>query len=128
MGHVVLLGDSIVDNARYVPNRPPVIEQLQRSLPRDWQATLLAVDGHVIADVPAQVSRMPADATHLVVSAGGNDALSEIGLLAEPADLVADALRLLRQAQTNFRDGYRAMLATVCGTGKHVAVCTIYDA
>ena len=28
MGHVVLLGDSIFDNAWYVPNRPPVIEQL----------------------------------------------------------------------------------------------------
>lgn len=26
MGHVVLLGDSILDNAWYVPDRPPVID------------------------------------------------------------------------------------------------------
>ncbi len=33
MGHVVLLGDSIFDNARYVADRPPVIEQVRRALP-----------------------------------------------------------------------------------------------
>jgi hypothetical protein len=29
------------------------------------QATLLAVDGHVISDVPRQLSRLPGNATHL---------------------------------------------------------------
>ena len=29
MNHVVLLGDSIFDNASYVPGKPPVIEQLR---------------------------------------------------------------------------------------------------
>jgi hypothetical protein len=33
------------------------------------------VDGHVTADVAAEVANLPGDATHLVVSAGGNDAL-----------------------------------------------------
>jgi hypothetical protein len=45
MGHIILLGDSIFDNARYVPDRPPVIEQVRRSLQSGWRATLLAVDG-----------------------------------------------------------------------------------
>ena len=56
MGHVVLLGDSIFDNARYVPDRPPVIEQVRRGLPQGWQATLLAVDGHTSADVANQLA------------------------------------------------------------------------
>jgi hypothetical protein len=43
MSHVVLLGDSIFDNARYVPGRPAVIEQVRQALPRHWQATLLAI-------------------------------------------------------------------------------------
>ena len=49
MGHIVLLGDSIFDNARYVPDRPPVIEQLRRSLPPGWRASLLAADGAALA-------------------------------------------------------------------------------
>ena len=43
MGHVVLLGDSIFDNALYVPGGPAVIDQLRRELPAGWSATLLAV-------------------------------------------------------------------------------------
>jgi hypothetical protein len=77
MGHVILLGDSIFDNARYVPNQPPVIDQLRQSLPHDWQASLLAVDGHITKDVAKQLQNMPADATYLIVSAGGNDALGQ---------------------------------------------------
>src|SRR5947209_17191911 len=85
MSYVVLLGDSIFDNARYVPDRPPVIEQVRRGLPPGWQASLLAVDGHLTRDVPRQLARLPADATHLFVSVGGNDALVESGILDEPA-------------------------------------------
>lgn len=55
MGHAVLLGDSIFDNERYVPDRPPVIEQVRRSLPPAWQATLLAVDGHTTDCVAEQI-------------------------------------------------------------------------
>src|SRR5437763_7003051 len=83
MSHVVLLGDSIFDNAAYVPGRPPVVEQLRRALPAGWRATLLAVDGHTTADVAGQLARLPADATHLVVSVGGNDALGASAVLAK---------------------------------------------
>ena len=36
-GHVVLLGDSILDNKPYVGNDPCVIEQIQAELGSDWQ-------------------------------------------------------------------------------------------
>jgi hypothetical protein len=33
MAHIVLLGDSIFDNAAYVGNRPDVIQQLRTKIP-----------------------------------------------------------------------------------------------
>jgi hypothetical protein len=128
MGHVVLLGDSIFDNARYVPDRPPVVEQLRKGLPGGWRATLLAVDGHTAGDVPGQLARLPADATHLVVSAGGNDALGASWILAQSADSVGHALAQLHGAQAEFREVYRRMLRAVLAAGKPTAVCTVYDA
>ena len=69
MGHVVLLGDSIFDNGAYVRRgEPDVVAQLRTKLPRDWKATLCAVDGDVTAGVVRQLNRAPSDATHLVVS------------------------------------------------------------
>jgi hypothetical protein len=128
MGHVVLLGDSIFDNARYVPNRPPVIDQLRQSLPRGWTASLLAVDGHITEDVANQLKDLPSDATHLFVSAGGNDALGESSILSEAACTVGEALGLIHEVRARFRDSYRAMLRVLCAREKPAAVCTVYDA
>ena len=47
MSHIVLLGDSIFDNAAYVRGGPDVVTQLRELLPRGWQATLAAVDGAI---------------------------------------------------------------------------------
>ena len=54
MRHVVLLGDSVFDNAAYVGSDPDVVRQLREALPADWRASLVARDGAVIADLPAQ--------------------------------------------------------------------------
>jgi hypothetical protein len=128
MAHVVLLGDSIFDNARYVPDRPAVIDQVRQSLPAGWRASLLAVDGHVTEDVADQLMRLPADATHLIVSAGGNDALGESIILAEAACTVGEALGMLSEVRTRFELSYRAMLEALGGHRKPTAVCTVYDA
>src|SRR5687767_239110 len=68
MPHVVLLGDSIFDNAAYIDGGQDVITQLRGKLPAGWRATLGAVDGSVMADIGRQLDRLPSDATHLVVS------------------------------------------------------------
>jgi hypothetical protein len=128
MGHVVLLGDSIFDNARYVPDRPPVIDQLRQALPRGWLASLLAVDGNITEDVADQLKNLPADATHLVVSAGGNDALSESSILNEAACTVGEALSLIHEVRTRFRHAYHRMLQALSAIVKPAAVCTVYDA
>jgi hypothetical protein len=127
MGHVALLGDSIFDNARYVPDRPPVIDQVRRSLPGRWRATLLAVDGHITRDVQGQLSRLPADATHLVISVGGNDALGESGVLREPVASVGEAMAVLHQTLIQFATEYRGMLQKVLALQKPTTVCTVYD-
>lgn len=128
MSHVVLLGDSIFDNALYVPGEPPVIEQVRRGLPPGWKGTLVAVDGHMVEGIATQLPRVPSDATHLVVSVGGNDALWSSGLLLEHAGTVGAALAKVGAAFGAFRTAYTAMLRNVLALGKPTAVCTIYNA
>src|SRR3712207_6317944 len=113
MTHVVLLGDSIFDNGAYVPGEPDVARQLRSELPSGWRATLLAVDGDVTTDVPAQLRGLPADASHLVVSVGGNDALQQIGVFEESASSVAGAVKRLAAVLAGFERNYRAMLSAV---------------
>ncbi|HEY0625992.1 MAG TPA: SGNH/GDSL hydrolase family protein [Allosphingosinicella sp.] len=126
MSHIVLLGDSIFDNAAYVPGGPDVIRQVREELP-DWQATLLAVDGAITTGVASQLKRMPEDATHLVVSVGGNDALGASYLLGQSVRNVGEAAAVLEQAQRAFAQDYAEMLEGVLAQELPTAVCTIYD-
>ena len=127
-GHVVLLGDSVFDNAGYLAGRgPDVVGSLRARLPRGWRATLLARGGSVATDVPGQLRRLPPDATHLVVSAGGNDAGRREGVLAEPAPSVAEALARIAAIRERFAEHYRAMLGAMAARRLPVAVCTVYD-
>lgn len=89
--HVVLLGDSIFDNEVYVgEGNLSVLEQMVLALsspenPVNQQgtATLLAQDGAVIGAVEeSQLVKIPADATHLVLSVGGNNALKQFDVFA----------------------------------------------
>ncbi|MBT2519882.1 SGNH/GDSL hydrolase family protein [Arthrobacter sp. ISL-28] len=126
-GHVVLLGDSIFDNKAYVGADPDVVTQLREGSPPGWKATLLALDGDVISGVHRQLQALPQDATHLVISAGGNDALSFAHLLQMPATSVTEALSLLASAQDRFAADYDGMAEAVLSAGLPSAVCTIYD-
>jgi len=128
MGHVVLLGDSVFDNGAYVPHGREVVISLRPKLPAGWTATLAAVDGAVIRDVHRQLAAVPAGATHLLISAGGNDALREAGVMTESARSVAEALQRLAAARDRFEQDYRAMLDSAEETRLPVAICTIYEA
>jgi hypothetical protein len=125
--HVVLLGDSIFDNEAYVAGGPDVVRQLRRRLPQGWRATLCAVDGAVTSDVLRQLERVPADATHFVISVGGNDALGHSHLLDQGARSMAEAILRLAVIGEEFDRAYGSMLGTVLRLGLPTAVCTIYD-
>jgi lysophospholipase L1-like esterase len=128
MTHVVLLGDSVFDNAAYVSGGPGVIRQVRAIVPdQGWRATLGAVDGAVIASIPAQLAKIPADASHLVVSIGGNDALGASGVIEEGARSVADALLKVAAVAARFRAAYGQMIDAVLARGLPTAVCTIYE-
>jgi hypothetical protein len=127
-GHIVLLGDSIFDNAAYVGGAPDVVRQLRHLLPQEWRATLLAVDGAVTDNVARQLAGIAADASLLVVSAGGNDALGESWLLGESVGSVGEGVMRLARAQSRFRERYELMLEGVLSKRLPTSLCTIYDA
>ncbi|HEX9947192.1 MAG TPA: GDSL-type esterase/lipase family protein [Allosphingosinicella sp.] len=127
MGHVILLGDSIFDNAAYVRGGPDVVRQVRAKLPAGWDASLLAVDGAVTREVLRQIKRLPKDSTHIVVSAGGNDALGASFLLGQRVGTVAEAVSLLEKAQSHFASEYSEMADAVAATGLPAAFCTVYD-
>ena len=57
-----------------------------------------------------QLPRLPADATHLFVSVGGNDALGEMGILQMPASSAEEVFNELSNAAARFENRYKRML------------------
>ena len=126
MKHIVLLGDSVFDNKAYVDGGLDVIEQIRRQIPAGWKASLLAVDGSVVENVRKQALDLPDDATHLVISAGGNDAILNADILQQKVASSAEVLDKLADIAGEFERHYREMLQSVLSLNKPTAVCTIY--
>jgi lysophospholipase L1-like esterase len=130
MAHIVLLGDSIFDNAPYVPAGTEVQARLQSLVEGKHRVSLLARDGAVLADMLGQVARLPSlpqAADWLVLSCGGNDVLGLVGAMQSRVGSVIEAVSLLADWQAGFRRDYRRMLNVVLSRRKPVAVTTIYD-
>jgi len=125
--HLALLGDSIFDNGSYVGGKPDVIAQVRSHLPQGWDATLHAVDGATTRDIPAQLARVPPAATHLVMSAGGNDALMQQHLLDTPVRSSAEALGMLARSVAEFEASYRRAVAACLQRKLPLVICTIYN-
>jgi hypothetical protein len=108
--HLVLLGDSIFDNAIYATDAPAVIDHMRHTLSGSWNVTLIEHDGDVVANLETQIAKIPHDATHLVMSIGGNDALNALGIFSNRVDTVGEGLLHLSQICRDFQRGYRTML------------------
>jgi hypothetical protein len=126
MPHLVLLGDSVIDNGAYTGDGPAVIAQVQQALRPGWTATLRAVDGSTTADIGAQLDNLPGDTTHLLLSVGGNDALARADLLDTPVNDSGEALMLVAAATAGFEQAYRAVVQACLACGAALVVCTIY--
>ena len=107
---------------------PDVIKQLGALLPAGFTATLAAIDSSTTGDIKAQLAAMPSDATHLVVSVGGNNALEEKGLIEEKARSVAEVLDKLAKIKAAFKKDYLGMLDGVLARKLPATICTIYEA
>ena len=132
MPHVILLGDSIFDNARYTSGGPDVVFQVRAILPAGWSASLLAVDGSVTDNISEQTQRLPDGATHLVLSVGGNDALMNasrlgISLFGLPPASTLNTNESLVEVRENFATRYRSAIDSCMRSGLPLAVCTIYN-
>jgi hypothetical protein len=127
MPHVILLGDSIFDNAAYTSGGPDVVTQVRGLLPPGWDASLLAVDGATTDDVTDQMQRLPVEATHLVLSAGGNNALGHASVLDLPVSSVAHAVAYLADIAADFETRYRSAVMACLRPRLPLSVCTIYN-
>ena len=126
--HLVLLGDSIFDNAIYVPGGPSVIEHVRRLLPDGDKATLIAVDGATVSAVFRQLEQIPTDATHLVLSVGGNDALWMAGnVFSQQTADVRSSLQRVGELVTEFTGEYRRLVSVLRELRLPLVTCTVYD-
>jgi hypothetical protein len=82
--HVALLGDAIFDNAACTGGEADVATHIRSLLPDSAGITLCAIDGSTTANLESQAARIPAAASHVVVSIGGNDVLRNADLLRTP--------------------------------------------
>jgi hypothetical protein len=127
MTHLVLLGDSIFDNRAYVGGGPAVIDQVRGIVPASWMVSLLAVDGDTSVQVSDQLVGLPSDCTHIVLSAGGNDAIGCLDIMGSTVSNVMGALGLLSKMLQVFEKNYSALITEVLALQKPLLVCTIYD-
>ncbi len=127
-GHLALLGDSILDNGAYTSGGPDVVTHLRSLLPAGWRATLLALDGSLVADLDGQLSDLPPDTTHIVVAVGGNNVLMDLDILRLRVRSESEALMKVGQRVAVFERDYRRAITRVLGLGRETVVCTIYNA
>lgn len=129
--HIVLLGDSTLDNGRYLDvahGELSVGRQLwKRCADRGWDCTTLARDGSVLEDVLLkQLPLIPKSATHIVLSASGNDLLHLLNGMVMARFTVRSMYEAMCLGLAQTAERYRKVLEALKGLGRHVACCTVY--
>lgn len=127
MPHLVLLGDATFDSHHTADGSPSVFDQVLQRRPPGWSATLCASEGAVAQDVPAQLGTLPAGASHLALSVGGNNAMQFSDVLDAATYSSGDALLLLADAADRFEQLYRQAVDACRARGLPLLVCTIHQ-
>ncbi len=128
MSRLLLLGDSIIDNGKYVNlGEPDVSEQLQALKP-SIKVVRRAIDGAITQEVlDVQTSNID-ETDAIVVSSGGNDALSNVEILDSVFDTKSrDVLVKLWNIRKEFQLCHENLLKKLIKYSPRVLVCTIYD-
>jgi hypothetical protein len=124
---LVLLGDSILDNAPYTRPAPDTTHHLRQCLGAGWTVERLARDGAVISDVRFQVAELPARVDCAVLSVGGNDAAEHIDLLERRVSSAAEVLDALADIADRFATAYLQLVVAVVARTGRLVLCTIYE-
>ena len=125
--NIILAGDSIFDNVRYIKSgEPDVTKQLQGLLDKDDKVSRLAIDGHVINHVEGQLRNLPNDTTHLVISVGGNDTLDILEEFSRKTEDIGDSFLKLHDLRESFESDYIKMLTNALSFNIPTTLCTIY--
>eukprot|EP00930_Biecheleria_cincta_P002428 TRINITY_DN103439_c0_g1_i1.p1 TRINITY_DN103439_c0_g1~~TRINITY_DN103439_c0_g1_i1.p1 ORF type:complete len:354 (-),score=64.37 TRINITY_DN103439_c0_g1_i1:89-1150(-) len=129
--HVVLLGDSTLDNVRHLDldaGEMSIEGQLsKRCAEKGWEFTLLARDGSTLDDVARQqIPFIPDEATHLVLSASGNNLLSLLNEMADSHWSLGSMVSSIGEGLPQVAESYRRLLQAMKSSGCHMACCTVY--
>lgn len=129
--HVVLLGDSTLDNGRYLNlarGELSVEKQLnKRCAERGWEMTVLAQDGSMLEDVrQRQIPLIPEGATHIIMSASGNDLLSLLNQMVVANFTLSSMYGVLGSGLQQVAETYKEILQALKRLGCHLACCTVY--
>jgi len=104
---VILMGDSVLNNANYVPAGNSVYDYLKKKLNK---VINLAKDGATINDLYTQLDKIPVDLnntdTYIFISAGGNDILNK------RTELTTNEIRRLFDTYMDFLKALRVKLAS----------------
>lgn len=131
--HLILLGDSTLHNDSYTGGGPSVTDHIRADLGKRSEVTRLARDGGMMRNVTGQLDqleKLPSTATHLVLSVGGNDALTHTHILEPDRPAMTNifgALSDLTDILDDFQDSYRTCLDRVLEHSLPTTVCTIYN-
>lgn len=107
MNKLVLLGDSTIDNKVYVQTEELSVKEHLENLV-DYEVLQIALDGAITDDViNNQIDMIPGDASHILLSVGGNDLLQEIDFLYQdfkytPKRLLETVIGLLSPIAENY--------------------------
>jgi hypothetical protein len=124
--HLVLLGDSILDNAPYTTPKPDTAAHLRRLIGERWSVELLARDGARMAEMQEQVDLIDGPAV-AVLSIGGNDATRYIGMLGKPATSVGGVIGDFLAIADGFAPRYAAVVDALVPRVSRLVLCTLYD-
>jgi len=120
--HIVLIGDSVLNNSIYVPFGKSVFDILKTKTPNIFN---FAEDGAKINDCYSQIDKIPAElnktGTYIFISVGGNDILNKNENLEGPLikQLFNNYMELINSVRTNFEGAKINVLNLYLPTNPH---------